>query len=1442
MKRLIVDILYLLVPLMLAAQPICQITDFTVENGLAQDIASGVVQDRQGFIWICTRNGLNKFDGYTFKNYKSVPYREHTLSNNRITFISEAVTGDIWCQTYDSRAYLFDTRNETFWDVLQPVEKAIQRKNVVQKIIPLKGGIAWVECDKGYCYRVDEKRYKDKEGIALYSTSNGELKGEHVFTVFQDSDKDEWVLTDKGITIVGKKKIGSDLPFKYILEHERMIYLVSASNKLACYDPQTESVKFIEMPYPIGRINALISISGGELALATDNGVVLYHPESGTSSLMDIRSQTQPSQEAVSIYEDKLGEIWVFSTTPGITRLNPTTKEKQHLYTPENKVVRHERENRNIIFEDRQGTLWLTPSKGNFGYYDRQSKQLKPFYTDPANPQSLFTPFIRFFYQDRQGNYWLSGNRGVNKMSFYPRVYDLENLDSGYEVRSLLTDSSKRLWVACKSEYIRLFNSDGSLHGYLSPQGRISPTKVKFGASVYAICEDREGTIWLGTKFKGLLRLTKKSKEDYAIQSYTHHADDVYSLSNNDVYTIFSDSRGNIWVGCYGGGLNLLKQTPDKKVRFINHRNKLGNYPFKTSHNVRYITEAANGVVLVGTTNGLLTFSNAFAQPEEIKFYRNIQTNTNRFSMTGNDVMHIYKGSDQNIYVLTFTSGINKIVSENLLSEDIAFKYYTAQEGLSSDMVLSMIEDEDKNLWIVTENALSRFQPQTEVFENYDTGFLRQKINFTEAIPAINASGQLVFGTDVGILEVVPGQMKKSQEVPPIVFTDLKTNGKQRLLAVNDLKEIVLASSERNITVQFSALDFQRPEDIHYAYRMEGLEEEWNYSDKNRVASYINLPAGTYQLHVKSTNSDGVWVENNRTVAIKVTPIFWETAWAWGVYLLIFILFTGTIMYVFSYIYRLRHQVDVEQQLTSIKLKFFTDISHELRTPLTLISTPITEVLEDDSLSPTVREHLMVVHRNTERMLRLVNQLLDFRKIQNKKMKLVVEETELIAFLMKITENFRLISEERQIAFDFEADREELFIWMDQDKVEKIVFNLLSNAFKYTLPTKAIKMTVQKGEHNVCISVVDEGIGIAPDKMGLLFKRFETLNKYNLLQPSSGIGLSLVKELVELHHGSIEVSSQPKVGSRFSVTLPLDRAAYEKDTQTELILADSADNEFQIVPIADTLVAETEGERLSILIVEDNGELRNLLRSILSGRYTILEASNGVAGLKLALESMPDMVISDIMMPVMDGLEMIKRMKEDKDTCHIPVILLSAKSSLDDRITAIEQGIDDYITKPFSSTYLKARVASLFAQRKQLQELFMSRLSAGDDRSHPKSWEPSQPGIMPHDKRFMEEVMDYLEEQIDNPELVIDDFANKMLLSRSIFYRKLKSIVGIPPVDFIREIRVKRAAQLIESGVYNFSQIAYMTGFSDPKYFSRCFKKHMGVTPSEYKSSVDKSG
>lgn len=1440
MKPLLILLLSLYICSTTAAQPLCEIKHFSVNSGLSQGVVVNIIQDKKGFLWFATWNGLNKFDGYTFKNYKAFPGDGCTLTTNRFSYITESKYGDIWCKSYDNRAYLFDRKTEKFIDILLPIESSLQQTNTVSDIYTLKKGITWITSEQGYAFRIDEESCKEGKGITLYSNFNLNLKGNIIYDIYEDADGDEWIMTDKGVTIIGTKQINSDYPFRMIKEYNKKIYLISTSGKIALYNPENGNIKFQEFAYPITKIYSISSISPSNniLGLGTDNGFVTYNTEKKEFQYFNIQTPTQPSNKAHFFYQDKTGDIWIFTNSPGIIKLNLKTGDKQHFKTPIQNLIQYERDNQYMIFEDQEGTLWMSPRKGHLCYYDRNSNQLKLYFTDEKNPASLYAPSIRYYYTDRQQNLWISNDRGMDKISFYPNNYQLHSIDNGLEIRAFLSDSQKRLWVASKKGNIRIYGPDGTLKGYLSPQGIISTREVTFGKSIYCFMEDKEGNIWMGTKKDGLIRLKKKDEHSYQLQQFVHQPENAYSLSNNSVYSIIQDSRGNIWTACYGGGLNLLSQSPDGSINFIHSGNRLKNYPAATSLKIRHIAESPNGVLLIGTTNGLLTFSSKFDQPEEIKFYHNNRIPNVDSSLSNNDVMQIFTDSRKNTYVITFTGGISQVISADLLTENIQFKNYTIKDGLPSDLLLSMIEDSQKQLWIISENSLSKFNPQQGTFENYGSDYFQKELNLTEAVPTLNNQKRIILGTNQGILEINTEQMKKKSYVPPIVFTGLKIQGSQLHIVLDEINELELNPSERNVTFQFAAIDYVNPDAIEYAYRLQGLEEEWNEAGKSRSATYTNLPSGKYQLQIRSSNSDGIWTDNIRTLSIHVLPTFWETYWGWLFYIVTFILFTAAIVYILFYIYRLRHQVNLEQHLSNIKLRFFTDISHELRTPLTLISSPVSEILEHEVLSPTVREHLNLVHKNTERMLRLVNQLLDFRKIQNKKMKVLIEKTELVSQLQKIMENFQLIAKEKRIDFQLHSDTDKIDSWVDRDKFEKIFFNLLSNAFKYTPDGKKIIVNITTNSEQVTISVTDEGIGIAPEKQQSLFYRFETLAQYNILQPSSGIGLSLVRELIELHHGNIQVKSKPGNGSKFIVTLPKKEKVFKEDRQAEFILSDS-DNyspatQATAEEFTDTLSPKT---KTSILIVEDNNELRHFLWNILSETYTVLEATNGKEGLEYAQQHIPDLIISDVMMPLMDGLDMVKAVKENHNTCHIPIIVLSAKSSLDDRIAGLEQGIDDYITKPFSSTYLKTKILSLLRQRKQLQELYLSKLSeqVQKENNNVNNWTPSQPQVTRYDEQFMQQVMAFMEEQMDNADITIDDFANKLMLSRTVFYRKLKSIVGLTPVDFVCEMRIKRAAQLIENSEYSFSQIAYMTGFSDPKYFSRRFKKIMGITPTEYK-------
>lgn len=632
------------------------------------------------------------------------------------------------------------------------------------------------------------------------------------------------------------------------------------------------------------------------------------------------------------------------------------------------------------------------------------------------------------------------------------------------------------------------------------------------------------------------------------------------------------------------------------------------------------------------------------------------------------------------------------------------------------------------------------------------------------------------------------------------------------------------------------------PNNISYAYKLEGFEKKWNYIGHQRTATYTNLPKGNYNLKIKSTNSDGIWVENTRTLNITVLPSFWETPWAYLLYISGIILIILTASYILFTIFRLKHKVTVEQQISDIKLRFFTNISHELRTPLTLIAGPIEHVLQNGNLNNEEKEQLILVERNTHRMLRLVNQILDFRKIQNKKMKMRVQQIDLIPFTRHIMENFDSMADEHQIDFKLICQPTSLYIWADADKLEKILFNLLSNAFKYTPQGKEIKITIQESEKDVTVSVEDQGVGIAENKQKALFTRFENLVDKNLFnQSSTGIGLSLVKELIDMHHGKIDFYSKPGEGSSFTIHLLKGKEHY--DISTEFIISDQAVTSINETYANGTLSLINEDTNNSIstdketlLIVEDNVELRFFLRTIFISYFNVIEATNGNSGIEKSKQFLPDIIICDVMMPQKDGIEMLQELREEITTSHIPIVLLTAKSTIESKLAGMKFGADDYITKPFSATFLKARIFNLLEQRKKLQALYCASLQPSIQAQIEQQTElPTAPKLSPNDQKFMDTILSFINKHLDNGDLMVEDIAKEANMSRSVFFKKLKTLTGLSPIEFLKDIRIKNAAELIKKNEYNMAQIAYMVGFNDSHYFSKCFKQQYGITPTEYK-------
>lgn len=1065
-----------------------------------------------------------------------------------------------------------------------------------------------------------------------------------------------------------------------------------------------------------------------------------------------------------------------------------------------------------------------------------------------------------------------------------PVPHEYESLSN--EVRSVCEDKQGNLWVGLKDGMIRLYDSNRKFIGHLTGNGTISMTGTPMEGTAYFIMQDSKGIIWIATKGNGLVRAEQISPTSmsYKLTRYQHDSNDMYSLSDNNVYCVYEDHHGRIWAATFAGGINYISQGEHGETVFINHRNNLKGYPIDVCYKARFITSDNNGRLWVGTTTGAVAFDENFKKPEDIQFHHFSRVPNDTKSLSNNDVHWIIATQQKELYLATFGGGLNKLISisENGHGE---FKSYSVLDGLSSDVLLSIREDHKQNLWISTENGICKFVPSGERFENYDERSISFRVRFSEAASTLTSGGDMLFGTSNGLFMFTPDSIRKSSYVPPVVFSKLMVAnedvipGEKSILKVDldDTQELVLSHDENIFSVQYAALDYTNPQNIQYAYILDGFEKQWTFADRQRSVTYTNLPKGDYIFRVRSTNSDGVWVDNERILNITILPSFWETPLAYVLYVCFVLLIIFVAVYILFTIYRLKHEVSVEQQISDIKLRFFTNISHELRTPLTLIAGPVEQVLKNDKLPADAREQLVVVERNTNRMLRLVNQILDFRKIQNKKMKMQVQQLNVVAFVRKIMDNFESVAEEHNIDFLFQTEKEALNLWVDADKFEKIVFNLLSNAFKYTPNGKMITVFIREDEGTVSVGVQDQGIGIAENKRKSLFVRFENLVDKNIFnQASSGIGLSLVKELVEMHKATISVDSRLGEGSCFKVDFLKGKEHYNSSVefiledsvaplsmerivdiansslQTEAAIADAPDLEVSAVKEE----AEESSSKELMLLVEDNQELRSFLRSIFASTYRVVEASEGMEGWSKALKYLPDIIISDVMMPEKDGIEMTRELRADMTTSHIPIILLTAKTTIESKLEGLEYGADDYITKPFSATYLQARVENLLMQRKKLQNFYRDSLThvtvsetpvaqgetlAGHASAEPVSSaaeEPAMPEMSPNDRKFMDKLVDLMEQNMDNGELVVDDLVRELAVSRSVFFKKLKTLTGLAPIEFIKEMRIKRAAQLIETGEFNMTQISYMVGINDPRYFSKCFKAQVGMTPTEYREKV----
>ena len=1096
------------------------------------------------------------------------------------------------------------------------------------------------------------------------------------------------------------------------------------------------------------------------------------------------------------IYEDEAEQIWWTTYDGHYYRLDATrtiTTEQPYDSLPEGMLAKMSEADKNTKVDSR-GVIWQTDDTyGILRYRFGQWKRFTPA-LDSRYAGRLRQNF--FLLEDTQGRTWVNPTGGGWSYYDYEKdelVYPIDGLTNMIHTAYVAQDGL--MWVATYDGGVDCINMEptpyqlhdlrhsaqdnGEVRAFVRTKKGEVLTLVKSETNVYCALETRHGMLY-GTKGGGLkLKVESGKWKDLP-------------TSHPDIYDIEEGRDGTIYVATYGGGVNILRWNGSgwDKPEVVGQGMK-----------VRDI-EIVDETLWCGTTTGVLRVNLNTLESTVIPCY---------------DIRAIYYSMDK-LWLGSFGGGLMTLDPKDPKAEITRVETY-------HDIILSMVGD-GTSLWFSSESDIAQLNLVTGDLYYYDALDGEENTYFTEAEALRTPEGRILFGYSNGYCSFDPSRIRRTNSVPPLRITRV---------AVQDEAlsgDTVTIPNGSNITIEYAAMDYVGADKIFYFYKMDGIDHGWQYAKDIRRVTYNNLRHGKYVFHVRSTNREGGEVDNEKTMVIEVETPIWLSWWAIMLYVLAIILFIGLTIYAIATYNNLRQRVKVEQQVTDIKLRFFTNISHELRTPLTLIVAPIDNILQNERISQSVRSQLEIVQSNGQRMLRMVNQLLEFRKVQNQKMKLKLQQTMLSSLVEETSANFKKEAYEKHIQFEIENRTEDSTVWVDRQRMDTILWNLLSNAFKFTPAGKAIRVIIDSKPGFVTLAVQDEGIGIAPEKRSVLFERFSSNNELNNTGVTgTGIGMNLTKELVDLHHGYIEVESEVGKGTTITILLHTGKEYFGDDV--EFITDEEMVAQPTVTPTFEDKMEQLEGDAhdsaRTILVVDDSVDMRNFLTNILSHDYHVLTASDGAEAEEIIRTKTVDLVVTDLMMPNVDGLELTQFIKRNKDYDFIPVILLTAKTAIESRLQAMEYGADDYVTKPFEPEYLRARIHNILVQRNQLEQSYRERLMRLEPQ---KADEP-----IPSDS-FLAKLLDVMERQMDNNTLTVDEMVDEMGMGRTVFFNKLKSLTGLSPVEFIREMRIKRAAQLLEEQRYNITEVTYMVGMNDSRYFAKCFKNTYGVTPSEYRRAA----
>lgn len=958
------------------AMPYCDIRKFSILDGLAANNISDLCQGADNMMWFATYNGLSYYDGYTFHTFRDNPDQADILSTNRILSIHPCTNYDLWCITYDRRLYVYDTRLCNFKNIEKEINEKFNINLLADKIYTLSPRATWITTtDHQYAIRISSKEFND-ENPKLIKAGTRALPSGNIWFITTDKKGREWILTDKGTHIYGTN-FTTSLPFKWFRQVGNTVYLATMDGKVAVFDEARNHISMIPMPPGVTRINELKN-TGFQLLIATNIGVIIYNPRTFKSEVVSVQNPNQPVAEVKKIYVDMHNQIWAFTDGMGVTIINPNTLKKKWLFADQDDPTLRTESDAHFIMQDEHGTLWVIPNGGTFSYYDRKKKELVPYLLRSNSSANALIPKITKFTISDQHILWLTGIHDLTQVNFKYHEYTLSQIENTEkEVRAVALDHNHNYWDGFANGTIKISNESHQKIGYLTPSGQISPTPATFSsAGIYSLCEDSEERMWIGTKGDGLYII-----KDGKIQHFVNNPADPYSLPNNNVYDIVSDRKSRVWIGTYGEGLSVAENT-NGTLKFISRKNRLSWPKGYNFAKVRRITCTNKGVILAGTTDGLITFSDEFKNYSKIKFYKSYHIDDDTASLMASDINFTLVRSNGTTYVSSIGGCLAKVISKSTLQDNIKIANLhniNQDEGI----VQGMIEDNSGNIWIIRESSIDKFNPNTGKIDVFGPNDFDYNMTFTECRPLHDLSTDYItLGTPMGSITFNPKTLVKTNYQPKVLFTTLHYNGEEGLIPILHRPKLVIPSNKRNLTISFAALDYTRKYQTYYAYRVEGLtpKGEWIQLGSQNMIGFNHISHGSYVLKIKATNTHGVWGNNIAELPIEIEPTFWESIWG---NLLLFLLFIVAIGFFFN-LYNKNLRNKMNHEMSVMKNEFFSTASHKLRTPLSLIGGPVTEVLNSEqNLSAEAKSLLSIVQRNAREMLNMLNEMLKFDNMNN---------------------------------------------------------------------------------------------------------------------------------------------------------------------------------------------------------------------------------------------------------------------------------------------------------------------------------------------------------------------------------------------------------------------------------------------------------------------------